>query len=50
MEPSPASPEAEKNSDEEAMIVTPVPIKSGLYRLFRENNNCALSEAMPRDS
>ena len=49
-EPSPASTEREKNSDEEAMFITPVPITSGHCRLFRENNDCALSEAMLRES
>lgn len=49
-EPSPACPETEKNSDEEAMFITPVPITSGHRRLFRENNDCALSEAMLRES
>ena len=49
-EVSPASPEAEKNSDEEAMFMTPVPITSGHCRQFRENDDCALSEAMLRES
>ena len=49
-EPSPASPEAQTNSDEEAMFITPVPITSGQCRLVRENNDCALSEAMLRES
>ena len=49
-EPLPASPEAQKHSDEEAMFITPVPITSGHCRLFRENNDCALSEAMLRES
>ena len=49
-EPSPASTEGEKNSDDEAMFITPVPIESGHCRLYRENNDCALSEAMLRES
>ena len=49
-EPSPASPGAQTNSDEEAMFITPVPITSGQCRLVRENNDCALSEAMLRES
>ena len=49
-EPLPASLEGEKNSDEEAMFITPTPITSGHCRLFRENNDCALSEAMLRES
>ena len=49
-EPSPASPEGEKSSDEEAMFITPVPSTSGHGRLLRANNDCALSEAMLRES
>ena len=49
-ETSPASPEGEKNSDEEAVFITPVPSTSGHCRSFRESNDCALSEAMLRES
>ena len=49
-EGSPASPEGEKNSDEEAMFINPVPSTSGHGRLLRENNDCALSEAVLRES
>ena len=49
-EPSPASHEAQNNSEEDAMFITPVPIMSGQCRLVRENNDGALSEAKLRES
>ena len=49
-ETSPASTESEKNSDKEAMFISPVPITSGHCRLLHENNDCALLEAMLREN
>lgn len=42
--------EKDRSSDEEAMFITPVPSTSGNGTLLRENNDCALSEAMLRES
>ena len=42
--------EKDRSSDEEAMFITPVPSTSGNGTLLRENNDCALSEAMLRQS
>ena len=47
---TPGVPEKDRSSDEEALFVTPVPSVSGNGTLLRENNDCAVSEAMLRES
>lgn len=42
--------EKDRSSDEEALFITPVPSASGNGTLLRETNDCALSEAMLRES
>ena len=42
--------EKDRSSDEEAMLITAVPGTSGHGTPLRENNDCALLEAMLRES
>lgn len=42
--------EKDSSSEKEALFITPVPSASGNGTLLRENNDCALSEAMLRES